>query len=369
MGEPDDAAAKIWQTAEQFVTLREVEAAARSVIEPGAWNFLEGGAGDERTLAANAAAFDRWQFRPRFMTGISRPVTTTTFLGVALATPVYVAPFGFDRLFHTDGHKAVALGAAASGAMHIVPEMASFTLEDIATVGGSAPRTFQLVPIGDDDHVLKMAGRAVDAGYDAICVTVDTAMPGWRERSMEDRFVPDMASALANYGPGTGMDVSVVSDLVTFARPLWTWDRLRDVLSSLTIPWMVKGVLTGDDAALAVDAGASAVLVSNHGGRQLDRSPAALNQLREVVDAVASRAEVGIDGGVRRGSDIATALALGARVVGVGRPVAWGLAADGEAGVGRVLSILQSELVTTMALLGVDAVDNLDESLLQPAHA
>lgn len=350
----------IWGTSNQFVTLNEVRRAARAQVGSEVWNFIEGGAGDEWTMTQNRLAFRRWQFKPRVLTGIAQPQLATTFLDLELATPIVVAPFGFDRAMHPEGHLAVARGAAAAGADFVVPVVSSFPLEEVRAAAPAAARVFQVVAAGSDATFLRLAARAVDAGYGVLCVTVDVFVPGWRERSMEDRYVPDPSILMGNLAPAEVAEVGASPNE-------WTWERLGDVCAQLPIPWIVKGVLTGDDARAAVDAGARAVVVSNHGGRQLDGAPAALDKLEEVVRAVGGRVEVGLDGGVRRGSDVLKALALGARIVGVGRPAAYGLAAAGEQGVQTVLELLNTELATSMALCGRASIDAVDRSLVEEA--
>jgi isopentenyl diphosphate isomerase/L-lactate dehydrogenase-like FMN-dependent dehydrogenase len=350
-----------WGAPDEFVTVEEVKQAARARTEPMVWNFIVGGAGDEWTLAQNRLAFRRWQFRPRVLRGIGPPKLATTFLGLELATPLVVAPFGFDRAMHPDGHLAVVRGAGAAGADFIVPVVSSFPLEAVRAAAPRAARIFQVVAAGSDATFLSLGERAAAAGYHALCVTVDVFVPGWRERSIEDRYVPDPAILMGNLAPHELAEVGAAD------AAEWTWERLAGLCAQLPIPWMAKGILSADDARAAVDAGASAVVVSNHGGRQLDGAPAALDKLEEVVRAVGDRAEVALDGGVRRGSDVLKALALGARIVGVGRPVAYGLAAAGERGVRTVLELLDRELITTMALCGRSTIYEVDRSLVEEA--
>ena len=358
----------IWRSAEEFVTLGEIARAAQARLEPGPWNFLDGGAGDERGLVENRAAFARWQFRPRFMAGISRPDPSTSLLGVDLSMPVITSPFGFDALFHADGHTAVAEANEAERVAMVAPEISSRGLEDLAAAAPTVCRFFQLVPYGSEDHFLRMVERCADASYAAVCVTVDTPMPGWRERSMEDRFAPDVTTALGNHRPDLGVDlVASLTAMVKFEQPTWTWEQLGEIGRRAALPWFPKGVLTREDARAAVEAGACAIFVSNHGARQLESAPATLDALVEVVDAVGAEVPIVMDGGVRRGSDIALALALGATAVGIGRPAALGLAAGGRAGVERTFQLLREELVTTMALIGCDRLDEIDRTRIQRA--
>ena len=244
----------IWRTVEEFVTLGEIARAARERLEPGPWNFLDGAAGDERGLVENRGAFAHWQFRPRFMAGISRPDPSSSLLGVDLSMPVITSPFGFDALFHADGHIAVAQANEAEGVAMVAPEISSCRLEDLAAAAPTACRFFQLVPFGED-HFLRTVERCAEASYAAVCVTVDTPVPGWRERSMEDRFVPDVTMALGNHRPDLGVDlVASLTSMVKFEQPTWTWEKLGEIGRRAALPWFPKGVLTREDARAAVDA-------------------------------------------------------------------------------------------------------------------
>jgi 4-hydroxymandelate oxidase len=355
-----------YDTTSHFATLSEVFEAARANLEPAVWDYLDGGAGDELTLAENRRAFARWQFRPRALSGISPPDTRTTFLDIPLSMPVLTSPFGSDRLFHPDGHLAVARANAQFGVASIVPEASSFSLEEIQSTAPAAARIFQLHPLGTEENFLRMIHRAEDAGYDALCVTADSPTGGWRERSMHTRFSPDLDALTGNYPPPAREDaMKVFGQLFHMDQPIWSWAKVANLCSHSHLPFMVKGILTAEDARAAVDAGASAILVSNHGGRQLDSAPAALEQLAEVVTEVGGKVEIVLDSGVRRGSDILKGLALGANVVVIGRAAAMGLAANGEDGVYRVLELMQKELVTTMALVGCPKIASVERSFVQ----
>jgi isopentenyl diphosphate isomerase/L-lactate dehydrogenase-like FMN-dependent dehydrogenase len=351
---------------ERFATLAEIIAACRATLPSDVWDFLDGGAGDEVTLRANRRAFDRWSFRPRVMSGRERPSTATTFLGIPLEVPLLTAPFGADGLFHPDGQLAVARADAAEGVAAIVPEAGTHPLERVAAAAPAAARIAQLHPMGPPGNFSAMLRRIEDAGYQAVCLTVDCPTGGWRERNLRNRFDPDPAVITGNYpadGPVTPEDV--FGQLFTRDARVWSWDELAEAMTRTSLPWIAKGILTAEDATAAVRAGASAVLVSNHGGRQLDGAPAALDQLPEVVEAIGGRAQVALDSGVRRGSDVVKALALGADVVILGRLIAYGLAADGEAGVRRVLRLLRAEIETVLTLLGRGGVPDLGPEALR----
>jgi isopentenyl diphosphate isomerase/L-lactate dehydrogenase-like FMN-dependent dehydrogenase len=361
-----DAAGGCHDGAPRFAVLGEIAEAARENVAPPVWNFLEGGAGDELTLAENRRAFERWHFRPRVLSGIGPPETSTTFLGIPLTMPVLTAPFGADRLFHPDGHLAIARANARFGTAAFVPSASSYALEDVVAAAPAAARIFQVHAFGSEAPFVRLLERAKAAGFELICLTVDCPPRGWRERIMRDRFRPEWESELLR-GNYPADPPELLGHLEQIGRPLWTWAQVTELCSGVGLPWIAKGILTADDARAAVEAGAKGVVVSNHGGRQLDSAPAALDQLPEVVAEVGGEVAIALDSGVRRGTDILKALALGAEAVLIGRLAAMGLAADGEAGVYRVLELLHAELVTTMALVGRGTIASIDPSLLQPA--
>ena len=343
-----------------FVVLEDAVIEARRTLPPDALAYVEGGAEDERTLDENRRAFTRWFLRPRMLTGAPAADPSTTFLGMPLAMPILVAPFAGDTLLHTDGYRAVLEAAASLGTLAVVPEVTGETLEALASAAPDAARVFQLSLRHPHAVLVDLLSRAADAAYGALCVTADVPVVGVRRRELRH---PGARLEIANFpSRATGF----IDHTGERERP-WTWARLADVMAGTDLPFAVKGVLTAEDARAAVEAGAAAVYVSNHGGRQLDSAPATLDQLAEVVDEVGGDAEVALDGGVRSGGDVVKALALGARAVLVGRPACYGLAAGGRAGVHRVLEILRHELVTAMTLLGRARVADLDRTVLQPA--
>lgn len=333
-------------SAADLPTIASIRRAAHAALDEHALTYLEGGAGAERTLRWNVEAFDHWMIRPRVLTGEATADTATTLLGLDLRMPIVVSPFGLDKLFHPEGHCAVARGAGDAGTVSFVSSSSGFTLEEVRAAAPEAAAFFQVSALGPVSVVERLARRAADAGYTALCVCVDTPRPGWRERTLED---PDPPSALelasANYGPDDYADR-------LRGGVGWTWATVAAVAASGGISWLAKGVLTAGDAHLAVEHGACAVVVSNHGGRQLDGAPASLDALPEVVDAVAGRVPVLMDGGIRHGGDVLIALALGAAAVGIGRPAAWGLTAGGAQGVTRVLDLFRQELEIAMTLAG-----------------
>jgi isopentenyl diphosphate isomerase/L-lactate dehydrogenase-like FMN-dependent dehydrogenase len=337
----------------EFVTLEEIHAAALSRLPQDAATYLEAGAGTELTLRANREAFSRWVIRPRPMTGVSDPKTNTSFLGIPLSVPVLTAPFGGDALFARDGHLAVARANAACGTASIVPEVGSFSYEAVAAAAPAAARIGQLHPHDSFDY---SAARIKAAGYDALCVTVDCPIVGFRARSRMGRFHLDPAIWSGNVLDGSPNIASTYGARVV---PTWTWDQLAAATARHGMPWIAKGILTAEAAEAALGAGASAILVSNHGGRQIDPSPASLDALPEVAAAVAGQVPVLLDSGVRTGADVFLALALGASAVVIGRLAAYGLAAAGEQGVRRTIELLTQELHILMTLAGIPDIASL----------
>ena len=354
---------------ETFATLEDVYVAAQRALKEPVWDYLDRGAGQHETLDDNRAAFARWRFRPRVLTGMGEPSTATAFLGIELAMPLLTAPFGSDALFDPEGHRAVARANARHGIASIVPEAASFSMEEIAAAAPSAARLVQLHPAGPESNFTSMLRRAEDAGYAVVCITADCPTAGWREHLMRSGFMPDASVVAGNYRDKAGVSPwDIFGHLVPRGEAPWSWRKLADLCARSRLPFVVKGILTAEDAILAREAGAAGVLVSNHGGRQLDGAPASLDQLPEIRQAVGADMAVGLDGGVRRATDVLKALALGADVVVLGRAAAMGLAAAGEAGVARVLELFRAELKTSMTLAGCADVAGIGPHLLQPAR-
>jgi isopentenyl diphosphate isomerase/L-lactate dehydrogenase-like FMN-dependent dehydrogenase len=335
------------------VNVADYERLAAERLEAGPLGYFAGGAGDELTLRDNVEAFGRWQLRPRMLVDVSSASTRTSVLGAEVAAPIVVAPVAFQRMAHPDGEPGMARAAAKAEAIMCVSTLATARPSEVAEAAPDASRWLQLYVFRDRGVTAALIDEAVDAGYEAIALTVDAPRIGWRERDLrsgfevpEDVTVPAVAAAIGSDRPMTVADVFGLLDASL------TWADLEQLASECSLPVLVKGVLTREDARLAVDHGAAGIVVSNHGGRQLDRVPASLDALVEVVDEVGGETEVLMDGGVRRGTDALIALALGARAVLVGRPPLWGLAADGEAGAHRVLELLRWELELGLVLLG-----------------
>ncbi|MEV6303037.1 alpha-hydroxy acid oxidase [Actinoplanes sp. NPDC051861] len=341
-------------------TLDEIRSVALANLSPAERDFLEGGAGEESTLRRNRRAFERWAFSPRVMSGLPAPSTSARFLGAGLAIPVLTAPFGADGLFHPDGQVAVARATAAFGVAGIAPEAGTHSLEEIGATFG------QIHPMGSDEGFLKIARRYADAGYRGLCVTCDVPIAGWRERNLRNGYLPDYGLFAGNYA-SVEEAFGQLGQLIDPAAAVWSWHRLSGLLDDVGLPWIAKGIMTVPDAHAAIEAGAAGLIVSNHGGRQLDGQRASLDVLPTIRAAVGHGVPIALDSGVRSGADVVKALALGADVVVIGRLAAYGLAADGQAGVVRVLELLRTEMTTILTLLGRGGVDAIGPDALVPA--
>jgi isopentenyl diphosphate isomerase/L-lactate dehydrogenase-like FMN-dependent dehydrogenase len=340
------------------VNLHEFEAIAREKLSEGAYGYYAGGAGDEITLRENEAAFARRRLRPRVLVDVAEIDTSVVVLGRTWRLPFGIAPMAQHKLAHPDGEAATARAASERGVLYCASTSSSLSCEEIASACES-PKWFQLYTQDDcGPRTEKLLGRALDCGYEAIVLTVDLAVSGLRERERAYRFELDDL-AFGNFAPETDEE----SKALRVAPPShFSWRDVAWLRERVPVPLVMKGILTAEDARLAVEHGADAVWVSNHGGRQLDRSPATIDVLEEIAGAVGDGVEVYVDGGVRRGVDVVTALALGARAVFVGRPMLYALAYDGEAGVRRAISLLEAEVRNTMALLGTASVGAITRS-------
>ncbi|MGZ6255901.1 MAG: alpha-hydroxy acid oxidase [Candidatus Limnocylindria bacterium] len=342
-----------------LINLDDYERVAVARLAPGPLAYFAGGAGDESTLRDNRAAFARQAIVPRVMRDVSIVDTSVELFGRRWASPIFIAPTALQRMAHPDGELATARAAASRGVTFSVSTSASFDLADIAEVGG--PRWFQVYLLADPGARRALVERAVEHGYEALVLTVDLARIGRRERDLRVGFRIPEGVDIPNVALAAGVSPAEVAS-VAFTDRL-TWSDL-EWLAAFGLPVIVKGILHPDDARLAVEHGAAAIEVSNHGGRQLDGVIASLDALPGVVDAVDGRVPVLLDGGVRRGVDVLMSLALGAAAVGIGRPVIWGLAVDGQAGVGAVLDLLGREFENAMALAGAATVAEISEELL-----
>jgi 4-hydroxymandelate oxidase len=333
-----------------FVTVDDYESAARERLPSDVYEFYAGGAGDEWTLGENRRAFERWTLRPRVLRGSGEPDTSPSVLGTPVSFPVLVAPWAYQSMAHPDGERATARAAADAGTIMVVSSTAIDVLEEVAT-SSDATKWWQLYVFEDRGATTDMLARVVEAKYAAICLTVDLPVFGLRHREARHGFTPPIGSR---------------STRLPYDAML-SWDDIGWVRERTPgLPLLVKGILTAEDAELAVAAGVDGIVVSNHGGRQLDGSRAGLTALPEVVEAVATRVPVLMDGGVRRGIDVLKALALGARAVMVARPLVWGLTVGGVDGVFDVLRILRDEFENAMALSGCRSVGEISPALVAP---
>lgn len=349
-----------------MLTLSDYAAGARTGMDPGVWDFIEGGAGQERTLAANPAAFDRVRLNPGVLRGAGRPGTEAMILGRTWASPVAIAPMAFHTLADPDGEVATARAAAAAGVPLVVSTFAGRTFEDIGAAA-STPLWLQVYCFRDRATTRAIIERAERAGFEALVLTVDAPHLGRRLRDLRNDFRLPEHVRPANLG-GAGFSSPHGHALAEFDASL-DWSVIEWLRSISRLPVLVKGVLTAADARRAVSAGVDGIVVSNHGGRQLDGAPATLDVLPEITEAVAGACPVLIDGGVRRGTDVLAALALGASAVLIGRPVLHGLAVAGEQGVRNVLDIVVGELADAMALTGTRSVADTGPDLVRTPAA
>ncbi len=355
-------------------TMRE---RAREVLPPEAFGYVAGSASSESTEAANRRAFDRWRLRPRMLTDVDTRDLSVELFGRTLPAPLLLAPIGVQGILHDEAEVATARGAATLGVPTVLSTVSSYTIEDVAEAAGDTPNWFQLYWPTEDAVTDSLLQRAADAGYDAVVVTMDTRMLAWRPRDLHAAYLPFLhGKGLANYRSDpaftAGLDENaedpeqaiIMRWASIFGDPTQTWSMLADLVQRSPLPVLVKGVQHPDDARLAVDAGVSGMVVSNHGGRQVDGAMGALEALPGVVDEVGDEVPVLFDSGVRTGADIAVAVALGARAVLLGRPYAWGLAVAGADGVRHVLRCILADFELTMALSGATTCAELDRDLL-----
>ena len=354
--------------AEPLASLSDYEAAARSKMTPMAWEYVTGGAGDEQTLAWNKRAYEDIKLRSRVLVDVSRIDTSLRLFGQELAHPILLAPTAYHKLIHREGEVATARGAAAAQAAMILSSFSTVKVEEVAPAAGAL--WFQLYVQPDRGFTKALVQRAEAAGCRALCLTVDTPVLGARNRETRSAFaLPEgmtrahleglsQSVATATHRPPEGAIYSAVLE------PRLTWKDVDWLRSFAKVPVLLKGVMDAEDAKRAMEHGVAGLIVSNHGGRNLDTVPATITALPRVVEAVAGRAPVLVDGGVRRGSDVLKALALGASAVAIGRPYLFGLAVDGSNGVSRIVQILRTELEMAMALTGRTSLKAVDRSVL-----
>ncbi len=331
-----------------YVSNQEIIQAARRNLPQDVWDYLTGGAESETTMRRNRLGFDSLGLRPRVLVDVSKVDTSTTFLGQKLRIPVMMAPIGSLQTITPEGGVAVAKAAAQFGTMNFVSSVTQPSLEEIAA-STDHPKIFQLYIRGGLDWCAEIVGRVKKAGYIALCLTVDTAHYSRRERPLLNRWQPP----------------SRRTETGRIYQAMLTWEMADQIKKIAGMPLIIKGIATAEDARIAVDHGVDVIYVSNHGGRQLDHGLGTIDTLPEIVEAAGGKAEIVLDGGVTRGTDIVKALALGARAVTIGKLQGWGLGAGGKDGLVRVLELLEEELIVDMALLGVTRVDQITSNYVR----
>jgi len=356
-------------TGPEPINLFEFEAIAKDRLPKEEYDYIAGGATDEISVERNRRAYESWALRPRVLCDLSAIDLSTTVLGTKISFPVLLAPCGDHKRAHPDGEFATYRAAAACGTILTVSANSTTVFEELSKAA-NGHLWLQLYPFVDRELTKAWLRRAEDAGYEAICVTLDSQWPSKRERNIRNNYTGNRG---VNY-PRTVSGETSKAD--PDGRPLQrerrtdpaaTWKDLQWIKAATDLPVIAKGIMTGEDVALCADIGADAVIVSNHGGRHLDNTLATIEVLSEAIAAGKGRLEVLLDGGIRRGADVVKALALGAKAVFIGRPLFWGLAVNGEHGVVRVLEILREEIEITMAKCGKPTVDSIDSSVLVKA--
>jgi L-lactate dehydrogenase (cytochrome) len=345
-------------------------------MTPEAADYVAGGAGAEDTVRANREAFDRWRIVPRMLRGVGTRDLETTVLDTRLPAPVLLGPVGVQQIIHPDAEGATARAAGSLGVPYVHSTAASTSIEDAAAANGAGPRWFQLYFPRHRDLAASLVARAEAAGYEAVVVTLDTLMLGWRPRDLGRAYLPFLRGiGLANYTSdpvftsrldGESVETTVAAWIETFANPDLSWADIAWLREQTDLPLLVKGVNTAEDARRALHAGVEGLIVSNHGGRQVDGAMAALDALPGVAGAVGADVPVLFDSGIRTGADAVKALALGARAVLIARPAMWGLALGGEDGVRHVLRTFLGELDNTLAMAGYRSPRELTRAALRP---
>ncbi len=359
----------------EILNLRELEALARARVPQLAWDYYASGADDESCIRRNVEAYERIVLHYRVLVGVATRDLSTTVLGQRIAMPIAVAPTAFHRLAHRDGELASVRGAGDAGTLFVLSTLSNTAVEEVVAAA-SGPVWFQLYVYRDRGATAALVRRVEAAGCRALVLTVDTPLLGRRERDVRNRFALPPGLGIENLHAagyarlpaveGEAAESGLAAYFAELLDPSLTWSALEWLRSITALPVLVKGIVRADDAVRAIEHGAAGVIVSNHGGRQLDAAPATIDVLPRIVDAIAGRGEVMLDGGVRRGSDVVKALALGARAVFVGRPVLWGLAAGGRAGVAAALGVLRRELDLAFALCGCPDVASVTRDLVAP---
>lgn len=359
------------------VSLAELEARAREVLPPEAFGYVAGGAGTEDTVRENLEAFRRWRLVPRLLRNVEERDLSVEILGTRFPAPMMLAPIGIQELMHPDKEIATAKAAASVGIPIVLSTAGSTPMEDVAEAMADVARWYQLYWPRDPELAVSLMKRAEASGYSAIVVTVDTVTLAWRPRDLSHGFLPFLSGkGVAQYTSDpvfkAGLEKPPEEDplaaslhwVQNFSNPAYTWDDLEFLRANTSLPILLKGILHPDDARLAIDRGIAGLIVSNHGGRQLDGEIATLDALPGIREAVGPDVPVLLDSGIRSGSDAIKALALGADAVLLGRPYAWGLAVGGEAGVRQVIKGFLADLDLSMALTGLTSIAQIDRACL-----
>jgi 4-hydroxymandelate oxidase len=346
----------------------DYERLAEEALDEASFGYFAGGAGDEHAVRGNLEAFNRWRLRPRVLVDVEEVTPATTVLGSELSMPIIAAPVAYQRMAHPEGELAVARGVAAAGTIMCLSTFTTTSPADVAEAASEGGRWFQLYWHPDREVTKQVLAQAREAGVSAVVFTVDLPVLGPRERDLRSGFALHPDYRLEVYASALGeLGVVTPASAATLVDPSLTWRDLEWLHEHAGLPVIAKGILTAEDALLAAEHGCEAVVVSNHGGRQLDRAVASLDALPEVVEAVGDRVEVLMDGGVRRGTDVAIALALGAKAVLIGRPVIWGLGGGGEGGGEDVFELLRDELALALSLLGCRSPGAVGRAHVTPA--
>ena len=353
-----------------WINVLDAEREGLARLEEGPRDYFAGGSGDEVTLRENVEAWGRWRLRPRVLKGVGEVSTAAEVLAKPVSMPVLVAPVAYQRMAHAEAEAGMAAGAAAAGTAICLSTLSTTRPAEVAAAAPAARRWFQLYAFKDAAVTRALMEEAIDAGFEAVVLTADAPPGGNRERDRRNRFTLPRELGTPSLTAAVGGDRSLsIEDTFALMNHALTWSDVGDLASGCGVPVLVKGVLTAEDAELALEHGAAGIVVSNHGGRQLDRSLATADALPEIAAALGGRGTLLVDGGIRRGVDVAVALALGADAVLVGRPALWGLAAAGRDGVARVLELLREELELTLGLCGCTAPSQLSREHVRRASA
>lgn len=355
------------------ISIGEWRSAARTRMPEEAWGYLEGGAGSESTMNGNIEAFSKWKLRPRYLKDVSERDISARYLGRKESTPFILAPIGVMSIISRSGEVAAARAAGKFGIPFVLSTVSSSSIEEVASKAESTEKWFQIYPGKDVEIVKSMIRRAENAGYSTLVVTVDTTMLGWRERDLKNEYLPFLkGEGIANYltdevflsrlqhKPEQDMNEAVLKFLSVYVNPSFSWSDLREIIRFTRLPVVLKGISHPDDVATAVESGVKGIVVSNHGGRQVDGAVSTIDSLAAITDGVTVGADIFLDSGIRHASDAMKAIALGARAVLIGRPYAYALAVGGERGVEAYLNQLTAEMDLQMGLAGFRSLDELD---------